>query len=178
MTATKGVSFEGRFFWAYDVAAGVFLKHLIDEAEASEHADEPWLSKAVSSWRVQAAITEFGLTLEEEWSNAQRQIFIELAKGACAKLATRESIPAEEVANWPLVDELRIFPRTAGDVLTAPVIELGDAIIALVSGNLPRSPRRKAWFYGTPTGRSTIRMTGDDWETVCSANHPLRRSGQ
>jgi len=24
----------------------VFLKHLIDEAEASEHGDEPWLSKA------------------------------------------------------------------------------------------------------------------------------------
>jgi hypothetical protein len=30
MTATKGIEFEGRFFWAYDVAAGVFLKHLID----------------------------------------------------------------------------------------------------------------------------------------------------
>lgn len=83
MTATKGIEFEGRFFWAYDVAAGVFLKHLIDEAEASEYADEPWLSKAVSSWRLQAAITEFGLTLEEEWSGAQRAIFIELAEAVC-----------------------------------------------------------------------------------------------
>lgn len=162
MTATKGISFEGRFFWAYDVAAGVFLKHLIDEAEASEHADEPWLSKSVSSWRVQAAITEFGLTLEEEWSSAQRQIFIKLAEGACKKIATRESIPAEEVAGWPLVDELRIFPRTAKEVLTAPVIELGHAIIALVSGRLPRPPRGEAWFYGTPTGRSTIKMRGGD----------------
>jgi hypothetical protein len=162
MTATKAIGFEGRFFWAYDVAAGVFLKHLIDEAEASEHADEPWLSKAVSSWRVQAAITEFGLTLEEEWSSAQRQIFIKLAEGACRKLATRESIPAEEVANWPLVDELRIFPRTAQEVLTAPVIELGHAIIALVSGSLPRPPKGEAWFYGTPTGRSTIQMSGGD----------------
>jgi hypothetical protein len=61
MPATKGIKFEGRFFWAYDVAAGVFLKHLIDEAEASEQADAPWLSKAVSHWRVQAAITECGL---------------------------------------------------------------------------------------------------------------------
>jgi hypothetical protein len=162
MTATKGIGFEGRFFWAYDVAAGVFLKHLIDEAEASEHADEPWLSKAVSSWRVQAAITEFGLTLEEGWSSAHRQIFIKLAEGACKKLATRESIPADEVANWPLVDELRIFPRTAKEVLTAPVIELGHAIIALVSGSLPRPPKGEAWFYGTPTGRSTIRMSGGD----------------
>jgi hypothetical protein len=158
MTATKGIEFEGRFFWAYDVAAGVFLKHLIDEAEASEHADEPWLSKAVSSWRLQAAITEFGLTLEEGWSIAQRAIFIELAEAVCKKLEKRESIPAKEVASWPMTDKLRIFPRSATEVLTAPIIELGRAIIALVSGNLPPSPKGEAWFYGTPTGRSTIRM--------------------
>lgn len=147
-----------RFFWAYDVAAGVFLKHLIDEAEASVHANEPWLSKAVSSWRVQASITEFGLTLEEEWSSAQRAIFIELAEDACKKLEIRESIPAKEVASWPMTDKLRIFPRSATEVLTAPIIELGRAIIALVYGNLPPSPKGEAWFYGTPTGRSTIQM--------------------
>ena len=162
MTATKAISFEGRFFWAYDVSAGVFLKHLIDEAAASEHADEPWLSEAVSSWRVQAAITELGLTLEEGWSSDQRQIFINLAEEACKKLANRESIPSEEVANWLLGDELRIFPRTAKEVLTAPVIELGYAIIALVSGNLPRPREGEAWFYGTPTGRSMIKMSGGD----------------
>ena len=158
MTATKGVEFEGRFFWAYDVAAGVFLKHLIDEAEASKHIDEPWLSKAVSSWRVQAAITEAGLTLEEEWSSAQSAILIELAEAACKKLEKRKSIPSEEIASWPMTDNLRIFPRSATEVLTAPIIELGRAIIALLSGNLPQSPKGEAWFYGTPTGRSTIRM--------------------
>ena len=158
MTATKGIQFEGRFFWAYDVAAGVFLKPLIDEAEASGQADAPWLSKAMSSWRVQASITELGFTLEEEWSSAQRQTFIKFAEGACQKLATRESIPAEEIVSWPLVDELRVSPRGAKEVLTAPVVELGRAIIALVSGSLPQSPEGEAWFYGTPTGRSTIRM--------------------
>ena len=158
MTATKGIEFEGRFFWAYDVAAGVFLKHLIDEAEASEHIHEPWLSKAVSSWRVQAAITELGLTLEEEWSSAQRAIFIELAEAVCKKLEARESIPAKEIASWPMTDNLRIHPRSATEVLTTPIIELGRAIIALVSGKLPPSPKGEAWFYGTPTGRSTIRM--------------------
>jgi len=158
MTATKGIKFEGQFFGAYDVAAGVFLKHLIDEAEASEQADAPWLSQAISDWRVQAAITEFGLTLQEDWSTAQRQTFIELAGAACKKLAARESIPAKEIASWPMTDKLRIFPRGATEVVTAPIIELGRAIIALVSGNLPPSPKGEAWFYGTPTGRSTIRM--------------------
>ena len=162
MTATKGIQFGGRFFWAYDVAVGVFLKHLIDEAESSKQADATWLSQAVSHWRVQAAITECGLTLEEDWSSAQRQTFIELAEAACKKLATRGSIPAEEIANWPLTDELRIFPRGAKEVLTAPIVELGRAIIALVSGDLPRPPEGEAWFYGTPTGRSTIRMSGGD----------------
>ncbi len=162
MTATKGINFEGRFFWAYDVAAGVFLKYLIDEAEASEQANEPWLSDAVSHWRVQAAITECGLTLEEHWSSEQRQIFIKLAEAACKNLATRESIPAKEIAGWPLTDELHVFPRSATEVLTAPIIELGHAIIALVSGNLPRPSKGEAWFYGTPTGRSTIRMNGGE----------------
>jgi len=162
MTATKGIHFEGRFFWAYDVAAGVFLKYLIDEAEASEQIDEPWLSEAVSHWRVQAAITEFGLTLEEQWSSTQRQIFLKLAEAACKKLATRQSIPPQEIAGWPLTDDLRISPRDATEVLTAPIVELGHAIIALVSGNLPRPRKGEAWFYGTPTGRSTIRMSGGD----------------
>ena len=162
MTATKGIKFEGRFFWAYDVAAGVFLKHLIDEAEASEQAGEPWLSEAVSDWRAQAAITEFGLTLKEQWSSAQRQTFITLAERACKKLATRQSIPAQEIASWPLVNELRIFPRSATEVPTAPIIELGHAIVELVSGKLPRPPKGEAWFYGTPTGRSTIRMSGGE----------------
>jgi hypothetical protein len=62
------------------------------------------------------------LTLDEEWSSAHRQIFINLAEQACKKLATRESIPAEEIVVWPLMDQLRIFSRGAKEVLTAPVI--------------------------------------------------------
>ena len=162
MTASKSIEFEGRFFWAYDVAAGVFLKYLVDEAEISEHASEPWLSEAMSHWRVQAAITEHGLALEEQWSSAQKQVFIKLAESTCKKLAMRESIPAEEVASWPLVDDLHIFPRAADRIPTAPIIELGNAVISLVAGNLPRAPKGEAWFYGLPTGRSTIRMIDGD----------------
>jgi hypothetical protein len=162
MTATKGIKFEGRFFWAYDVAAGVFLKYLIEEAETSVYANEPWLSGAASLWRVQAAVTEFGLTLDEQWSSAQRQVFMRLAEAACNKIASRESIPAEEVASWPLVDDLHIFPRSNSGILTTPIIELGHAIIALVSGTLPRPPKGEAWFYGPPSGRKTIRMSGGD----------------
>jgi hypothetical protein len=44
------------------------------------------------------------------------------------KLATPESIPAEEIVSWPLADELRIFPRGAKENLTAPLIEPGRAV--------------------------------------------------
>ena len=53
---------------------------------------------------------------------------IKLAEAACKKLATRELIPAEEILSWPLADELRIFPRGAKEILTAPVIERGRSV--------------------------------------------------
>jgi hypothetical protein len=118
------------------------------------------LADAISSWRVQAVVTEYGFTLDEKWTSSQRQTFIKLAEQACKKLASRESIPAKEIISWPMVDDLRIFPRGQKEVFTGPVIELGRAIIAIVSGELPESPEDEAWFYGTPTGRSTIRMKG------------------
>ena len=68
----------------------------------------------------------------------------------------REHRPAEEIVNWPILDDKRIFLRGATDVLTAPVVELGRAIIQLVSGELRDAPDGKFWFYGTPTGRQTL----------------------
>ena len=158
MSKTQAVTYTDRGFWAYDVAAGVFLKYLIDAAQASREANTPWLSEAVSSWRVWAVVTDFGLRLDGNWSANQRKTFAALAEEACAALATRDSIPAEEIVSWPFVDDLRIHPRGEKEVLTAPVVELGRAIIALLSGELPQAPKGEAWLFGTETGRSTIRM--------------------
>ena len=156
MSKTQFVEYANQGFWAYNVALGIFLKHLIDAAEASEQADTPWLSSAISSWRVVACISDYGLKLDADWSAAQQQTFIALAEDACLRLAKRASIPAEEIVAWPVLDDLRIFPRGATEVLTAPVVELGRAIIALVCGGLPEAPHGTAWCYGTPSGRLTI----------------------
>ena len=56
-------------------------------------------------------------------------LFVALAEDACARVATRTSIPAGEIVAWPLLDDLRIYPRGATEVLTAPVIELGHGLI-------------------------------------------------
>src|ERR1700686_3760499 len=121
MTATQYVEYENRGFWAYDVALGVFLKHLIDAAETSGQAKTAWLSTAISSWREVACISDYGLTLDARWSATQMQAFIALAEVACARLAERASIPAREIVGWPILDDLRIFPRGATAVLPATV---------------------------------------------------------
>ena len=153
MSQTKYVEYAGRGFWAYDVALGVFLKHLIDAGEASDKAGTPWLSAAISSWRATAGIPDIGLTLDAGWSAKQRQTFIALVELACARLAKRVSIPAEEIVAWPILDDLHLFPRGASEVETTPVIELGRAFIELISGELPEPPDGKIWIYGTETGR-------------------------
>jgi hypothetical protein len=158
MSQTISVRWADRGFWAYDVAVDVFLKYLIDAAQASGDANTPWLSEAVSSWRVWAVVPDFGVTLDGRWSAEHRKTFIALAEEVCTALAATDSIPAREIASWTFVDELRIHPRGAEEVLTAPVIELGRAIIALLCGELPEAPKGEAWFFGTPSGRSTIRM--------------------
>jgi hypothetical protein len=157
MSKTKYVGYIDGGFWAYDVALEVFLKHLIDAAEASDQAETPWLSTAISEWRAVASIPDIGLTLNEGWSPEQRLKFVSLADRACAKIGERTSIPAEEVVAWPLLDDLRIFPRGATEVLTAPVVELGRATIELISGTLPDPPTGStAWLYGTDEGRTTL----------------------
>jgi hypothetical protein len=158
VSKTQPVTFADRGFWAYDVALGVFFKYLIDAAQASGEANTPWLSEAVSAWRVWAVISDFAVRFDEDWSAEQRKTFIALAEEACAALAARDSISAEEIVTWPFVDDLRIHPRGAKEVLTAPVVELGRAVIALIRYELPEAPKGEAWIFGTEAGRSTIRM--------------------
>jgi hypothetical protein len=168
VSATQFVKYADRGFWAYDVAVGVLLKYLLDAAQKSEEAHTPWLSEAMSHWRLWAVISDFGFTLDARWSAEERKTFIALAEQACAAIGARNSIPAEEIVSWPFVDDLRIFPRGAKEVLTGPVVELGRAIIALVAGELPEAPDGKIWFYGTPTGRETL----DVWKGPQSQLQP------
>ena len=54
-----------------------------------------------------------------------------------------------------------IFPRGAKEALIGPIVELGQAIIALVAGELPEAPDGKIWFYDTPTGREMLDVRKD-----------------
>ena len=158
MSRTMFVEYRGCGFWAYDVAMGIFLKHLIAVAEPlAATSNGAWIAEAVTRWRVNAVISDFGLHIDEEWSAEQIDIFIGLAEQACSLLGARDRISADEITAWPILDDMRIFPRGATEVLTAPVVELGKAIIAVANGTLSPAPAGTWWLFGTPEGRDTIR---------------------
>ncbi|UWZ84472.1 hypothetical protein [Occallatibacter riparius] len=146
MSKSQAVKFGTKGFWAFDVAVGVFLKHLIDAAQESAEAKTEWLSKAISDWRVWAVIGDFGFHLDEHWSAEQRSSVISLLEKACDTVARRNCIPAEEIVSWPFVDDLRIYTRGLNEVATAPVVELGRAVIALLRDELPEGAKGEAYW--------------------------------
>jgi hypothetical protein len=158
VSQTKYVHYIDRGFYAYDVGLGIFLKYLIDAAEASDQAKAPWLIALVSSWRVTACVGDIGLTLDGDWTPEQIQTFVALSEEACIAIRQRASIPAQEIVDWRVLEGVGIFPRGAKHVPTAPVVELGHAVIALVSGKLPEAPKGKSWLYGAPSGREELTL--------------------
>ena len=153
MSKNKFVSYRGDGFWAYDVAHDILLKHLIDVAKP--RADLPgnaWLADAMHQWGIEC-IQDLGLMVEETWPAAQ---FTELLEVACRVLKQRDGIPAEEVESWVVLEDIWLCVRGEKVVLTQPIIELGEAIIALVHGSLPPPPDGTSWSYGWPGGPITF----------------------
>jgi hypothetical protein len=157
MSKNSYIGFGDSGFWAYDVSVHIFLKHLIDCAcEYVESHDCPWLRDYIQHWRVQAVVNDLGMSLDNGWTEQQRQTVRVLIEEACGALQRRDSIPAEEVASWQILDDLRIFCRGATLIPTAPVVELGRAIASLVEGTLPCPPQGTYWYYGADCGRLAI----------------------
>jgi hypothetical protein len=163
LSQTQFVRYRQSGFWAYDVALGVFLKHLIDVAEEHrlEH-EERWLVETVQWWRVVACVNSYGLALGEEWSAPQIATFLGLAREASVRIGRRESFAAAEMEAWSILDGGGVFARGASEVASGPIVELGEAIVALLEGELPSAPPGTTWFYGTPSGRRTLAMRSPD----------------
>ena len=154
MSQKMFVDYRGQGFWAYDVAVGVLLKHLIDRACLREPA--PWLSECIERWRVNATVSDLGMHLDPEWTDSQRQIVRELIEEACQELQKVEAFSADEAASWKIHNGKGVFARGALCIPTAPSIELGRAVGMLLEGTLPAAPAGSWWFYGTPDGVTTI----------------------
>src|SRR5262245_46659547 len=106
MSKNQFIWYRGNDFCAYDVAVGVFLKHLIDRAEQYllRH-DSRWLRECIDRWRVNAVINEYGVHLDEAWSEEQRGIIRMLIDEACGVLGERPVIASQEVESWEILDQ-------------------------------------------------------------------------
>jgi hypothetical protein len=134
----------------------VLLKYLVDLAETRvAQPGMSWLKEAAHSWRIGAVL--YGLHIEESWSVEQLELFKRLVLEACELMQTRETISSAEIEAWPMIDDLRIFTRGAKEVSTAPVVELGRAVVCLLEGSLQTPPAGTWWCFGFPDGRTTIR---------------------
>jgi hypothetical protein len=157
MSATVPVSFRGGDFWAFDVGLGIFLKHLLDAARKRAGGENaPWLDDCIQRWRVNRA--EIGLHLDEKWSDDQRRTVLDLIEEACTVLKEKKVISAEERDSWSDLNGLGVLSRGRSPFPTGPVIELGEAVKALLVGALPAAPEGTWWAYGWPRGRTTIAM--------------------
>jgi hypothetical protein len=164
MSKTLFVHWRDDGFWAYDVVSAVFLKHLIDATTSHlELHDEPWLRDALPRWRFTAVCGDLGLFLDESWSSQQLAIFTGLARQACDALSKRDGIPADEIQSWQMIDgnDGRCFARGEPFITTASAIRLGEAIIKLVSGTLPKPPPGTWWLFATEDSGVTLRKRGD-----------------
>jgi hypothetical protein len=159
MSKTKPVTYKDISFWVYDVAFGIFLKLLIDKAIQCTNPEYlAWLSDCIPQWRVNAIVSDFAFHFDSQLSAEQLQVILRLIDESCLELAKRESIPAQEMEAWNILDGKGIDLRGHSEFPTAPVIELGRAMQELLCGTLPPAPVGTWWFYGTETGRRIIAM--------------------
>jgi hypothetical protein len=161
MSKTTLVQFRGRSLWAFDVSLSILLAELIDTAEAlGPQQRPPWLAGAVPKLRVHAAVGDllFGPDLGLE--DGQLDELIALMAQATRRLRQRRSVTAAEAAQWRVLDDHPVLWRSAAAVDTAPIAELGEAIIQLLQGTLPPPPPGTWWYFGLSEGPRTIAMRG------------------
>jgi mannose-6-phosphate isomerase-like protein (cupin superfamily) len=148
------VHHQDRGFWVYDVALGILLKFLIDEALARPaEEDRGWLDAEIAHWRVHAVISDFGLPIPDVWSDHQRDV---TSRTVCQRLAARGTVTAEEAEAWAILDGTGVWTRGEPTVDVAPLVALGEALIALLEGTLPPPPEGTSWIYGSPGGRLLV----------------------
>jgi hypothetical protein len=160
MSKTTPVEFRGRGFWAFDVSLSILLAELIDVAEAlGSDQRPPWLAGALPTLRVHAVVgADFLFSPDLGLEGGQLDELIGLVAEASRRLRQRRTVTAAEAAQWQVLDDHTVIWRPAAAVETAPIAELGQAIIQLLQGTLPSPPPGTWWYFGLSGGPRTIAM--------------------
>lgn len=148
MSKKMFIDFRGKGFCTYDVVGAVLLKYMIDAAkEAAEQAETNWLQTVIPKWQVNAVIQDYGFFIDDDWSEAQTLVILNLIARACTMLQMRWHISAAEIQSWPILEDLRIEMRGHDSIPTAVVIRLGQTISALLQNKLEKEPALGDWVW-------------------------------
>jgi hypothetical protein len=164
MSKTVPVSFRGRNLWAFDVSLSVLLAELIGVMEGLPPAETAgWPKNLLHDLRVHAICgADLHFDLDLGLTDGQRHRLLELIAEANRRVRHRGTITAAEAAAWEVLDGHSVIWRSALVMDTAPIVELGEALTALVQGSLAYPPAGSRWFFGASGGATTIPVIVDD----------------
>jgi hypothetical protein len=120
-----------------------YLGFLISAANELATDRQDWLDVAIRGWEVNMEISDYGLYLNEDWSDSQVGAVCELCRCANQKIRAANTDRQSEIALWP------ILPQRRGHefIPSEPLARFGEAMIALLEGNLAEPPTGHIWFY-------------------------------
>lgn len=155
LSKTAPVMSRGAMFWAYDVALGVlFIEAARVVAEAPMSLRPSWWPELEQDLRTGAWVGSGSAVLLDDFSEDQRQAFLNCVVEAARRIEARGGVDRAEVAAWPELEESATgFLRGAEHIDAAPLVELAEALVDLAAGTLPTAPAGRHWYYGTAVGR-------------------------
>jgi hypothetical protein len=159
MSATVPVGCRGRNVWARDVSLAILVHEIL--AAASDTQDVPWLAGVLDDFRMAAILGADGyLDLDRGLDEEHRERVVGLVEDAMRRLQRYGEISAAEAAAMELAPGQPVRWRGQDKISTTPIVELGDAVVALLRGTLPPAPAQTWWAVGWDGGWQTIRMPG------------------
>jgi len=118
---------------------GVFLKQVIEIAETGRKPTRHGCPRKCRAGVLSRALAIADCRSRRTGPRPSANSLSPLLKRRAQGCAIRESIPAAEMLGWNVPDGEGILPRSAKDVQSGPVTELGLAIVALMSRQFARA---------------------------------------
>ncbi|MET8911172.1 hypothetical protein [Micromonospora sp. NPDC004551] len=158
MSKTCFVEFNGSGFWALSDSLAVLLgQSVVVAEEMAADRRSATFADVIHQLRVSAVVTDLGLLVDAAWRGTRLDLLLHLIEEANRRLAQRGRVTASEVAGWTALGD-DVIELRRDTVETAPVIELGQAVLHLLRGTLPSAPKGTWWFYGVEGGPQIIVM--------------------
>lgn len=139
--------------------SSVYLKFLIDAAvQVSNNRPQVWLTDSIQHWRVNALMSDFGLHLNDDWTESEVKAVIEMCGSASQAVRIHGDVSYFDVSDWDILDGQSIYLRGHDPVPYEPVARIGDAIVALLTNTLTNPPIGHLWCFTLADEIGTIEM--------------------